>query len=135
MSTITETITLTNDSFYGHFEIKPTDFKIDYNHFFTPVAKSRVHNYLRVMGKWWIISDKFIICNFLNIFYSSAGDKVFSVQGRAYKFSNGNPNPKCFPYEELSVKLRNGNLFQLKGEVLSKSLSYLNCNGYCIHFN
>ena len=67
MSIINKTITSTNDSFYGNFDIKPTDLKIDYNHFFTPVAKSRINNYLRTMGEQLIrvfIYNKFIFSNF-----------------------------------------------------------------------
>ncbi|XP_065207240.1 kynurenine/alpha-aminoadipate aminotransferase, mitochondrial-like [Planococcus citri] len=107
MSTVTETITVTNGCCHGRFESKSLGSKIDYDYFFAPITKARIHNYLRVMG-----------------------DKMSNIQGRAFKFSNGNPHPKTFPYEEISVKLRNGQSFQVNGLQLDQGLSYLNCNGY-----
>ncbi|XP_065204007.1 kynurenine/alpha-aminoadipate aminotransferase, mitochondrial-like [Planococcus citri] len=107
MCTKRETVPATNGLSGGHFESKLSDSKIDYNSFFTPVAKARIPNYLKIMG-----------------------DKMLSIQGRAYKFSTGSPNPECFPYEELTVKLKTGVTFQIKGQQLNQSLNYMQSSGY-----
>lgn len=59
------------------------------------------------------------INNFLTL-----ANEAHQARGKVFKFSTGNPNSQCFPYEEVSVKLKNGDTFKLEGQCLAGALSY-----------
>ncbi|XP_065207241.1 kynurenine/alpha-aminoadipate aminotransferase, mitochondrial-like [Planococcus citri] len=94
-----------NDNYYAPMDKHCP--KIDFSYFFNSSIKLRGDNYLKHIG-----------------------DLAFNAGSNAAKFSNGDPNPECSPYQGVTVHLKNGQSFQINGKVLDDALSYMTIKGY-----